>query len=238
MCLPEGRAEGLLALLAVAGDLGCRRDRIVALLWSERDAAHARHNLRDILHEIRAVLGADAVPGSGNVLLLHPAHIESDVQEFGTALATGRLADAVAVYRGPFLDGFHLREAPEFERWVDDERGRLCHDCLGAAKRLAKEAENERLWDAAAEWWARAITLDRYNTQLVVRRMVALARRGDPVNAIKEGETHCRLLKSDLDLEPDPSFLEELQRIRSGQVGPACYFTPPLGSRHRGGSGP
>ncbi len=224
--LPQRRAEALLALLAVAGDLGCSRDRIVALLWPEADEAHARHNLRDTLHVIRLGLGHDAVLGSGDALRLDASVVNCDVQQFADALAASQLAAAVAIHRGPMLDGFHIPDAPEFERWMDDERARLFRDCQGAIKRLAKTAEREGQWDEAAEWWGRAVAMDRYNSRLVARRIVALARGGDRANAIKEGEAHCRSLKSELELDPDAAFLEELDRIRGG-VWPARYFTPP-----------
>jgi len=225
--LPQRRAEALLALLGVAGALGCTRDRVIALLWPTQDAGHARHNLRDALHAARSALGYDAVPGVGETLRLDGAHVRSDVQTFTDALGSGRLADAVAVYRGPLLDGFHLSGAPDFERWVDEERTRLLRECIEATKRLAKNAEHEGDWDGAADWWARAVSLDPYNSRVVARRIVALARGGDRANAIKEGEAHCQLLIADMELEPDPLFLEELQRIRSGERKPMSFFTPP-----------
>jgi len=224
--LPQRRAEALLALVAIAGDLSCSRDRIVALLWPEADEAHARHNLRDTLHAIRLGLGHDAVLGSGDALRLNASVVSCDVEQFAAALAASQLAAAVAIYRGPMLDGFHIPDAPEFEHWMDDERARFSRDCQGAIKRLAKTAERDGHWDEAAEWWARAVTLDRYNSRCVARRIVALARGGDRANAIREGEAHCQSLKSDLALDPDAAFLEELDRIRSG-TWPARYFTPP-----------
>lgn len=220
------RAEAALAVLAVCGNLGCTRARLIALLWPESDESHARHNLRDALHAIRGALGKEAVLSKGDTLRLDPATTASDVREFDEALGGGRLADAAAVYRGPLLDGFDPGGSREFERWLDDERVRLNRECLGAVKRLAKKAEHDGRWDAAADWWARAVTLDRYNSRLVVRRMISLARGGDRANALLEGDAHRELLKSDLEMDPDPSFLEELNRVRNGEVGPVRFFTP------------
>jgi DNA-binding SARP family transcriptional activator len=224
--LPTRRAEAALALLAVCGSLGCTRARLIALLWPDRDESHARHNLRDALHAIRRGLGHDVVQSQGDTLHLDPAMVTSDVHDFEEALKAGRLADAVAAYRGPLLDGFDLDASREFERWLDDERSRLFRDCLEAVKRLAKKAEQDGRWDAAADWWARAVALDRYSSRFVMRRMVSLARGGDRANALKEGETHLDLLQSDLELDPDASFVEEMNRIRSGEVGPVRFFTP------------
>jgi DNA-binding SARP family transcriptional activator len=213
-------------MLALSGRFGCSRERLMAFLWPESDEDRARANLRGTLHGLRKALGQDAVMNRGDSLLLDPTLVASDVQDFAEAWGAGELAAATALYHGPLLDGFHLAGAPEFERWVDDERARLERDCLEALKRLAKRSENEGRWYEAAERWGHALALDRYNSRLVVRRMVALARGGDRANAIQEGEAHCELLKSDLELDPDASFLEELQRIRRGDVGPVRFFTP------------
>ena len=126
--LPKRRAQATLAVLAVCGDLGCTRERLLALLWPESDEASARHGLRDALHAIRRALGPEAVPSSGSQLRLDPSVVSSDAQSFMEALGSGRPPDAVAVYGGPLLDGFHVDDAPEFERWLDGERTRLARE--------------------------------------------------------------------------------------------------------------
>ena len=119
---PKRRPEAVLAVLAVCGDLGCTRERLLAMLWPESDDASARHGLRDALHIIRRTLGAGAVPSAGRLLRLDPAVIDSDVGQFSQAFSAGRPADAVRLYAGPLLDGFHVDDAAEFERWLDGER--------------------------------------------------------------------------------------------------------------------
>ena len=51
--VPQPRAEAVLAVLAVCGDLGCSRERLMALLWPESDDARSRAALRSTLHTIR-----------------------------------------------------------------------------------------------------------------------------------------------------------------------------------------
>lgn len=224
--LSQRRAEGTLAVLAVSADLGCSRDRLVAFFWPESPEPRARHHLRDALYAIRQSLGRETVRSAGDTLRLDPSRVRSDVQDFARALEEGRLADAVALYRGPLLDGFHIGGARAFTEWVEGERTRLFRDRQQAVKELAKRAERRERWDEAARWWGRAVAADRLNSRSVVRRMVALARAGDRANAILEGEEHCRALQTELELDPDPAFLEELDRIRQGEVGPTHFFTP------------
>lgn len=228
--LSHRRLQAVLATLALCGDMGCTRARMIGYLWPESDENHGRHNLRDAVYSMRNTLGRDAVLGHGDVLRLNPDVVASDVQEFARAVSAGRLAHAVELYGGRLLEGFHLDGAPELDRWIEEERARLLQDCVSALKRLAKAAEHQGRWDEAAQWWGRAVSLDPYNSRSVVRRMIALVRRGDRANALQEGEAHIRLLRSELDLDPDPSFLEELERVRTGDLGPVQFFTPPVGS--------
>ncbi|MGK7311942.1 MAG: AfsR/SARP family transcriptional regulator, partial [Candidatus Longimicrobiales bacterium M2_2A_002] len=224
--LSQRRPEAVLAVLAVCGDLGCTRERVIGLLWPERDEATARHNLRDALYAIRKVLGREAITGTGDMLHLDPDVVSTDVQQFRAALRDDRLADAVALYGGPLLDGFHPGDALEFERWLEDARARLFRERQDAVKELARRAEGTGRWDEAARWWARAVAADPYDTRLVAQRVIALARSGDRANAVLEGEAHVQRLRTDLDLDPGDPFLEELGRVRSGEISAAV---PPSG---------
>ena len=220
--LPQRRAEAALAILAACGDLGCTRERLIALLWPESDEAHSRHSLRDVLTDVRRALGASAVRSEGDRLLLDPTVVEADVRVFTQALEAGCLEDAVRVYRGPLLDGFHVDGAPEFEHWLDGERARLARELLDALVGLAERAEAGGGWRSAAGWWARAVEQDPLNSHFVLRQVRALAAHGDRANAIKLADVHARRLKAELDLEPDRAVLAKIERIRRGEL-----VTPP-----------
>jgi DNA-binding SARP family transcriptional activator len=215
--LAQRRAVATLAILAVAGDLGCTRDRIIALLWPDSDEDHGRHSLRDALHAIRLVLGADAISPTGETLRLNGT-VTTDVQRFAAAVAAADFAAAAESYQGPLLDGLHVDGAPEFERWLDAERARMLRECCEALEHLAAAAERAEHWREAAHWWGRAVELDPFDTVRVVRRMWSLTRGGDRANALKDGEAHRLRLEQDLELEPDPAFLDELARIRTADV--------------------
>jgi TolB-like protein/DNA-binding SARP family transcriptional activator len=216
--LPKRRAQAALAVLAVCGDLGCTRERLLALLWPESDEASARHGLRDALHAIRRALGPEAVPSSGSHLRLDSSVVSSDAGSFMEALGAGRPADAVAVYGGPLLDGFHVDDAPEFERWLDGERTRLAREYMEALRQLATAAESVGVWDEAAKWWARAVEHDPPNSHLVLQHVRVLAAMGDRANAIQVLEAHTQRLREEFDLEPDREILATIERIRRGEL--------------------
>src|SRR5215203_4565301 len=118
------RRLALLAVLAVAGDRGRSRDSLLALFWPDASPERARHSLEQLLYAIRTSANNEAFVGV-NPIALNPEVIGSDVMDLERALAESRFEDAVAAYRGPFLQGFVLSDALEFEQWAGGERARL-----------------------------------------------------------------------------------------------------------------
>src|SRR5688572_22122758 len=122
----QRRRLALLALVGMAGETGVSRDKLIAYLWPESDPESARHALTQSLYALRRDLRAPTLlDGGATEVRLNPEVIASDVADFQTALRSGEPEKAVGFYGGPFLDGFHISEAAEFERWMDGERAEL-----------------------------------------------------------------------------------------------------------------
>jgi DNA-binding SARP family transcriptional activator len=133
----QQRRIALLSVLASSHGGSIGRDRVVGLLWPEREEASARHLLADSLYVLRRTLGDGAITASSDVLRISPDHLWIDVVEFRKAVNEERWVDALALYRGDFLDGFNLRNAPDFDQWAEIERGRLRTSATRAASALA-----------------------------------------------------------------------------------------------------
>jgi len=137
------RALALLAQLAVASPRGVSRAKLVHRLWPDSDEEKARNVLAQTIHKLkRDVAGAEIISGSAE-LRLDDALISSDVAEFERHVASGRLEEAAALYDGPFLDGFYIKDADEFERWAEEERSRLARmagEMFEAVSRKAEQA--------------------------------------------------------------------------------------------------
>src|SRR2546422_153569 len=139
----QRKTLALLALLATTKQ-GVSRDKLIAYLWPESDAAHGRNLLKQACYALRRDLHAPDLLLGATELRLNPAVISSDVRLFDEALERGDQAAAVALYGGPFLDGFFLSETEEFERWVESERTRLAKRVFRALEALAREASAAR----------------------------------------------------------------------------------------------
>ncbi|MFL5492830.1 MAG: hypothetical protein ACJ8DC_00445 [Gemmatimonadales bacterium] len=130
----QPRPLALLALLAVAGERGMVRDELLLHLWPDSTPDRARNVLKQTLYALRRDLKAPDLVLGPNSLRLNPLVITSDLAEVKEALASGDLTRVQALYRGPFLEGFHLRESPEFEQWREQEAARLSQLIAGAVQ--------------------------------------------------------------------------------------------------------
>jgi DNA-binding SARP family transcriptional activator len=193
----------ILAVLAAAGERGVSRDRMSALLWPDADEERARHSLRQALYALRQDAGTDVVR-SDSVLSFDRDALSSDVGDFRSALAANDLARAAGLARGPFLDGFYLPDAPEFERWVEEQRAALSADATRAVLTLTKEADAAGDRDAATEWWRQLTVLDPLSGRFALGYLKALAARGDRAGALAFARAHESVVRRELEADADP----------------------------------
>ena len=125
------KAIAILAYLAVEGTTS--RDHLTALLWPEAAPERARASFRRTLSSLRTGIGTDHLQSDRDRVSLTGA-IDIDVASFEEEIAATfdhghdphdvcpdcvlHLANVLALYRGDFLEGFSVGDAPEFEDWV------------------------------------------------------------------------------------------------------------------------
>lgn len=207
----------LLALLATAGPAGVSRDKLVVLLWSESDVERARHALKQAVYALRRELGdVDFISGTAS-LSLNAEHITSDIQDFDAAFSVRNFAAAAALYSGPFLDGVHLRDSGEFERWCDEHRERYARLRATAVEQLARECETRGGWRDAANHWRTLAAAEPYSGQLAHALILALAESGDTAAALTQYRVHETLLHEEVGTAPEPTLTSLANALRAGK---------------------
>jgi DNA-binding SARP family transcriptional activator len=210
------RALALLILLAATGEAGVTRDKLVAYLWPESDEDHARNALRQALHTLRHGLKAtDSVTG-GDPVRLDPRIVASDLEELETAFRLGKPERAIAVYAGPFLDGFHVPGSLEFERWVDERRAHYAGRVTSAVLAFAQAASKRGDTTDALAWWRRLVELDPLDSRGAAGLMRALAAEGHPAQALQHFRIHEALVGEELGVGPAPEVLAAGAEVRNG----------------------
>jgi len=204
----------LLALLATTKH-GISRDKLAAYLWPERDTEAARHLLKQACYALRRDLQQPDLIAGSTELSLNAAVIGSDVKDFIDALARDDRARAVGLYPGPFLDGFYVAESESFERWVEDERGRLRALACAAIEALATDLTRRGDYRAAAERWRQLAALDPTSAQVVLNLMRALVAARERAQALEVGQRYVEYIRRELDAAPASAVTDLIKEVRA-----------------------
>ena len=232
--LPGKKAIALLSYLARVPGERHARDKIATLLWGNSDSQHARDSLRQTLARLRrslAQIDCACVYSHRELLYFDPGILRVDVAEFerlcgeGTPASLGR---AASLYRGPFLDGFDLQEE-DFEAWLRAERIALHNRARDALDRLLDCHVATNDVERGIRVAEQLLELDPLQEQIHRKLIRLYAATGDRVRALKQYQTCCAVLRSELGLLPDAET-EELhdslrERHTGGQIRPHTAVT-------------
>ncbi len=209
----------LLGYLAAARPPGFhRRDTLVALFWPELDNAHARNALRQAVHALRQSLGHAVVLARGEEeVALAEECLSCDLREFEKLLGAEQAESALELYRGALLNGLHVSEAPEFERWLDAEREHARRRACQAAEGLTDRAGAVGNPPAAARWALGFTELSPFDETAVRRLIQLLDRAGDQAGAVRAYEEFERRIGRDLEVQPSSATSALVQVIRARQ---------------------
>ena len=223
----QKRRLAILALLATAPARTMSRDRLMALIWPDKDAEQARHLVSVAVYEIRKELGDDVITTRGDDLILEPSLVATDIDAFDAAVEAGELERAIEIHAGPFLDGFHLGGSTEFDQWADLERDRRERALLSALESLAESRERAGDATGAVAAWRRLANHERYDSRIAVRLLRALQRAGNPAGALQFARVHAALLMQEFGTDPPPEFDEVVEELRSGAAPPPAPASDP-----------
>ncbi len=216
------KAIALLVYLAVE-DGEHPRDRLVELLWPDTDPEKSRSSLRRTLSTLRTALGGKWVNADRALLSLDRKGVRVDLDEFtrlsddlhghdAHATCPRCLPDmrrAAGLYRGDFLGGFSLRDAPEFESWARTQGEHMRRRADRVLQRLSAAEAAGGDYSAAIETTTRRIALDPLHEDAYRGAMLLHAWSGNRSGAV---EVYRRLVAT-LDTELGVSPLEETTEL-------------------------
>ena len=213
--------QALLAYLAIENDRPHPRDTLIQLFWPDEPPDVARHNLSQSLYLLRkTVTTAENDPPH---LLVTRQTIQFnagsdyslDATEFLGALDEGHLADAVALYRGDFLDGIYTGSV-RFEEWLFQQRERLQRRVLGALGELAQHHLAQGNLEETVRYTQRQLALMPWREEAHRHLMRAFMQNGEREAALAQFEICRRLLHEELQVVPDAETIALYEQIRQG----------------------
>lgn len=234
------KVRALLAYLAVHAGRPQRREIVAALLWPESPEGAARASLRNALANLRRAVGDHQAltpflaVSRQTVAVNRSAALWLDVAEFKQAVQNSiaaaeddrlYLEEAIALYRGPLLDGFSVASIP-FQEWLLPARERLNRQMVEAMRRLAACYAESGQFDAALDYAWRQVELEPWEEagqRLLIRLLAASGRRSE---ALAQYAHCCVLLRETLDIEPSAETAALHKQILAGDV-PSISTLPP-----------
>jgi TolB-like protein len=216
--------RALLAYLAIGRGKRHSREKLMALLWSDRGEAQARGSLRQALSALKEALAASAPAAlvlEGDSVTLDPGAVATDAAEFEALAGSASAEDlrgAARLYEGDLLDGLAVRD-PGFEDWLAAERARLREAAIGALGRLATELKGPE----AIALGNRLVALDPLREASHRAPMQAYAGVGEKALALQQ-YAHCsELLKTELGVAPARETEElRLRLLGEGELAPTA----------------
>jgi ABC-type oligopeptide transport system substrate-binding subunit/DNA-binding SARP family transcriptional activator len=216
----ESAKTGALLVYLVMQPGPRQRHKLMGLLWGDLPESNARRNLRRALWDLRRKL--DRPDGPSFILAARQtvefnsdSDYRLDVAEF-ERLANCEIGEAVKLYKGDFLEGFHVRGAPAFEEWLLVERERLRTLALLTLQRLVEYHTARGEYAAGTEYTTRLLALDPWREETHREMMRLLALTGQRSAALAQYEKCRRLLETELGLEPLEETTTLYERIRQG----------------------
>ncbi len=225
IALSSKKAVALLAYLGHRPGQPVSRSKIATLLWSDRGEEQARGSLRQTLSVLRKALG-DGGDGGGIIissaqgLAMDERAVAVDMVDFeaGIGAPDGMDPAAVDLYRGPFLDGFDLREGI-FEDWLRSQRARLAEGAARAFAALLQQSQGRGEHGAALDYATRLLALDPLREDIHRAVMRLHQQQGHWNEALRQYQDCRAVLKAELALDPEDetqALNDEIQRQRDG----------------------
>ena len=215
----SGQRKGLalLALLAGSGERGMSREVLLAYLWPDSDEERARTSLKQLVHSLRSQLSAPELLMPSAELRLNGEVITSDVGELRAAARRDDNETVASLYDGPFLDGFYLKAAGEFEQWVAGERTELERLAARAFVALAEQATARGDHRAAVEWWRRLAQIEPLSARAATGLMLALDAAGERAAALSHARIYEILVREQVGGTPDAAVVDLVGRLQRGE---------------------
>ena len=204
-------AQSLLAFLLINSQTKYRRENLAGLFWPDVPENNARTNLRQLLWQLRKVIGVDFVSADKLHVFLNPkARYELDAKQLAqmqdTSISLTERLSVLERVQGELLPGF-------YDDWVTPERERLAR-IFNAQMELALEGlQNEGRWREALTWAERWLAYRKGIEAAYRYLMRAHAALGDTASAKAVYQRCVDDLSNELGVPPSAETQELLANV-------------------------
>lgn len=219
------KGEGLFYYLAVTRQPHSRA-QLATLFWGDTPEKNARVSLSKALSDLREQVGDYVTITPQTIVFTSTLPYDLDVESFLTPTTPGEAPAALQaradLYRGELLDGFYVRDAPDFEQWLRGERERLHNHAAQLLTTLATRYQQSDQMADAMNTLRRLLRVEPWREEAHYQLMTLLAQQGETPAALRQYELCRTALADELDVEPGEAITKFYQQLRAnGKASPA-----------------
>lgn len=194
------------------------RDALATLLWSQSaDDAEAKTNLRQALANLRKLgLASFLHIERESVGIDKQTDITTDIAKLHTlnSQPINLDDDLAALYKGDFLEGFNLKDAPEFDEWVLMQREHWRETAFAWLHRAIEVCATKRNYERGVTLAKHILALDIWREEAHRWLMLFLAKQGQRSAALAQFE-HCKtILQKTFNIAPSHETIALYERIK------------------------
>jgi len=188
------------------------REYLSTLFWGDFPETQSRHNLRQTLYLIsRSLASKEIILSCGGFIQFnfrYPLYV--DVRDFETLIKEGdikSLEKAVDLYRGDFMEGFYMKDSPEFDNWMNFERERLREYYIQALEKICsgyyESGDHRKALDIAY----RALRCEPLCEKMHLLIIQILFEMGERERAMKHFQAFKKMIQEELGIYPSGEIL-------------------------------
>jgi DNA-binding SARP family transcriptional activator len=205
--LAGAKQRALLAMLLLEANRVVSTDRLIAALWEDDPPETAVKALQVHVSGLRKLLGKERVVTREPGYLLRVEDDELDLGRFERLREQGRLADALALWRGPPLADFSVQRFAQAEiARLEEERLTCLEERIDQDLRAGRHAELTGELEGLVELYP-------LRERLQALLLLALYRSGRQADALAAYQEARRALVEELGIEPGKALRDLHQRV-------------------------
>jgi DNA-binding SARP family transcriptional activator len=222
----SAKARAVLYYLAAVGE-PTSRQLLAGLFWSDKADESARRNLRGIIYKLKNVGGESILLADRDMIGIDPAvNLSVDIAQFEGLLAephpsVEQMSKATHLYRGDFLEDYHIADAPLFDEWVVAQRERLRQQAEQTFYRLVIAYTDRRQLHQGIDSCTRLLELWPWAEEGHRQLMHLFAMDGQRSAALNQYDICSDILYEDLGVEPSDETTALYDQILAGEIGAA-----------------
>lgn len=222
------KSEALLLFLVYTGEV-FRRDYLANLLWSNSSQERASANLRYVLTDLRKAFDNYLNITRQSISVATNVNFELDTLLLDKYLQQPSIEidDILSLYKGEFLQGFHVRNAVDFSHWMTIEREKWHVRLIHVLSELVTNAIRDHHYKNGLTAVERLLEIDPLNEHAHQQKLSLLAWSGKRAAALHYYEDIIHLLDNELSVQPAAETTSIYNQIKNGAYQPPSQAVMP-----------